>query len=207
MLAVNANGKSAIRDDGKYIWIKTDAVVDSGSVEVIGPKGIVDDNKIRETELSKTGKGYNAANRRKIKNMGEGPVVAESETGTTINFTAQLGDKVSKLLLGLSRAADAGNAALFNVDMDLIRKLAKLGSIPENLLVNKKTMVREEIKRTDGIYVHPMWIRREKPNTNLNLKSGHESFREATAGISGAIYFTADTVEGNDSQNPFEDLF
>ena len=52
--------------------------------------------------------------------------MAHSETGTNISFTAQLGDKVSKLLLELSRAADAGNAALFNVDMDLIRKLAKL---------------------------------------------------------------------------------
>ena len=91
-------------------------------MEVIGPKGIVDDDKIRDTELSRTGKGYNAANGRKIQNMGEGPVVAESETGTTINFTAQLGDKVSKSLLGLSRAADAGNAALFNVDMDLITR-------------------------------------------------------------------------------------
>ena len=58
------------------------------------------------------------------------------------------------------------------MDMDLIRKLARLGSIPENLMVNKKTLVREEIKRKDGIYVYPMWIRREKPNANTITTTG-----------------------------------
>ena len=71
-------------------------------------------------------------------------------------------------------------------------------------MVNKETMVMEEIKRKDGIYVYPMWIRREKPKKEEEGKTWSTA---ATTGTTGAKYFTADMVEGENSQNPFEDLF
>ena len=187
------------QDDGKYVWIKTDAVMDSGSVEVLGPPGLVDKDKVRETELSRNGLGYNAANGGKIRNLGEGPVVAKSETGMNLDFTAQLGDKISRLLIGLSRAADAGNAILFNVDQELIQKLAKSGNLKENMIVDKKTMAQGEIKRKDGIYVYPMWIRREKASVQNKI--------QYCEGISGSKHFTADMIEGQGVQDPWEDLF
>ena len=46
--------------------------------------------------------------------------------------------------------------------MNAIRELAKLSKIEENVIVDKRTGVKREIKDKRGMYVYPMTIRRKK---------------------------------------------
>ena len=46
--------------------------------------------------------------------------------------------------------------------MNAIRELAKLSKIEENVIVDKRTGVKSEIKDKRGMYVYPMTIRRKK---------------------------------------------
>ena len=176
--------------DDKYEWIKEEAVLDSGCMDILGPKRLVNPKNLRPTALSQQGKGYTAADQGAIKNLGEGDLEAVSETGMGLNCTAQIGDKLNRLLIGLSRAAEAGNAVLFNVDRDFLNRMAKERDITENMIVDKKTLARDEVKKKNGIYVYPMWVKREK--------------RDKV--ISGAKHFPVDFVEEDESKDPW-DLF
>ena len=158
--------------------------MDSGSAEILGPPALVPKSRRRETELSKNGLGYRAADGGKIKNLGEGEVEAMSEDGIPLKYTAQIGDNVSRLLIGLSRAAAAGNAVLFNVDRDFLQKMARENDVGPNLIVDKKTMIKGKIEEKDGIYTYPMWIKKHEENP-----------KTASSGISGAKYFHAGMVE------------
>ena len=159
-------------------------------MDILGPKRLVNPKNLRPTALSQQGKGYTAADQGAIKNLGEGDLEAVSETGMGLNCTAQIGDKLNRLLIGLSRAAEAGNAVLFNVDRDFLNRMAKERDITENMIVDKKTLARDEVKKKNGIYVYPMWVKREK--------------RDKV--ISGAKHFPVDFVEEDESNDPW-DLF
>ena len=96
--------------------------------------------------------------------MGEGKVKGISEDGVGVQMVAQEGDKIGRMLISVGRVTDEDNAVLFNVDHELIKRLAKLDSLPENMIVQKRSLKRSRIEKEKGLYVYPMWIKREKDN-------------------------------------------
>ena len=181
-------------------WIKVEAVVDSGTVATLSPPGIISEEDLKQTEWSKKGVGWTAADGGKIRNMGEGAIEAVSEEGINVDMTAQVGDKVGKILLAASKMAEAGNAVLLNVDRELIKRLARETEIHENMIVNKGSLVKSKVYNKGGLYVYPMWIKqkgKKKDDKSEEVKSG-------------AKYFTANMVDeqdGDNQFNPWVDLF
>ena len=55
------------------------------------------------------------------------------------SFTAQIGDKMKRLLIAVNKAVAAGNMVMFGGDMKTIRELAKRDHIDENMIVDKKS--------------------------------------------------------------------
>ena len=64
--------------------------------------------------------------------------------------------------MSVRKAAENGNMVIFGVNIDAIRKLAKLDKIEENVIVSHKTGIRSMIHDKNGMYVYPMAIRRKK---------------------------------------------
>ena len=101
-----------------------------------------------------------------MKNLGEGDMKGVSEDGVAIEFTAQVGEGVKKMLLSVKRACKSGNMIIFGADMKAIRELAKMDSIEDNVIVGTKSGIKSEIKEKNGMYVYPMTITRKKKNRN-----------------------------------------
>ena len=99
------------------------AIVDSGAIDTVCGPAHMDQEDIMETEASKRGMKYCAANGGHIKNMGEGDVKAKSMEGIPLEMKAQVGDKITKMLIAVRRACEAGNMVVFNVDREAIGKL------------------------------------------------------------------------------------
>ena len=125
-----------------------------------GPAHVAQEDR-RETKSSKDGVTYKAANGGSIKNIGEGDVKGKTSEGMPVNLTTQVGDKMSRMLISVSRAGQAGNAVLFNVDMKTIRELAKQDKIEPNLIVNKKAGTTSKILEKNGLYVYPIWVKKK----------------------------------------------
>ena len=69
----------------------------------------------------------------------------------------------------------AGNMVVFGGDLNSIRELAKRDSLDENFIVSKKTMTTSKIHEKRGLYVYPLWIRRDKgadPVQSVEVESG-----------------------------------
>ena len=94
------------------------AVIDSGSVETVCGAEHIDKESVTETEASRKGMRYMAADGGYIKNIGEGQVDGRSTEGIPIRMKAQVGDKITKMLIAVRRAAEGGNIVLFNVDKE-----------------------------------------------------------------------------------------
>ena len=136
--------------------------MDSGSIVTICPEGCLDDDQIKETPASKSGVGYNSADGGSIKNMGEGIIKAKSEDGIDVEFTAQVGDKIKRMLIAVCRAVDAGNMVVFGANRDSLKALAGMKDLDKNLIISNKTHVTSKIHERDGLYTYPVWIKRPK---------------------------------------------
>jgi len=85
-----------------------------------------------------------------------------SADGIPIDFTAQVGDKIKKLLISIRNCTKSGNMVIFGANIKAIRDLAKLDSVEENMLVGVKSGIRSKIEDKHGMYVYPMTITRKK---------------------------------------------
>jgi len=183
------------KKDPNYEWVKVDAVMDSGSVVTIGAMDHVDPTTVKESPASKAGMNYTAADGGNIKNIGEGDVVSRSEDGTEVRFKAQIGDKMTRLLIAIQRAVEAGNMVVFGSTPEAIKKLAKMATdgkeVPENLIMQKKSGTINTIKKKDGLYVYPLWI---KKKINKGTKG---------AGLSAHLDEMCKTCDGDESWLPF----
>ena len=74
-----------------------------------------------------------------------------------MQMKAQVGDKLSSILVSVSSACKAGNMVVFGADRDAIRRLAKLNRIPENAVINKKTMTTSMMREENGLYKYRIW--------------------------------------------------
>ena len=148
-------------EDKKGEWERIDAIVDSGAIDIVGGKKQVT-GTIRQTAASKAGKRWIAANGGAIQNEGEGDIKGQSAEGIPVNLTAQVGDKINKLLLSVGKMAAAGNAVMFNVDKKTLALLAGKDKIEPNMIVVKATGKTSKINQRDGgLYEYPIWVKKQ----------------------------------------------
>ena len=163
-------------------WIEIDAIVDSGAVDTICPKGMIGGNEINETDISRRRGKYASADGGAIENLGESKIEGESMMdGTQVGFTTQVGDKISRMLLAVRRMVESGNMVIFGADMKSIRKIAASDKIAKNVIVGKNGK-KSEIVDKDGMYVYPMKIKRKKKDAmdvgSINIKSVEDHLNE-----------------------------
>ncbi len=70
-------------------WERLRIRVDSGAIDTVGPKEITGAFKMWETEMSKRGIGYVAANGSGIKNYGEKKIVGYTDDGEGLSMKVQ----------------------------------------------------------------------------------------------------------------------
>ena len=61
---------------------------------------------------------------------------------------------------------------IFGANMKAIREFAKQSTIEENLIMDTRTGVKNEIKNKRGMYVYPMTIRRKKKKESNAMEIG-----------------------------------
>ena len=160
---------------GKSDWIEIDAIVDSGAVDTIAPKSMVDGLNIRQTEISKRNGKYASADGGVIQNLGECDMEGIAEDGTRMKLVTQVGDKIMNMLISVRRMVESGNMVVFGANHQAIRKLAACSKIEKNMIVGKGGQ-RTEIKDEDGMYVYKMRIKKGKNDMDLgNVNSGRNS--------------------------------
>ena len=67
-------------------WERVRVQIDSGAVDTVGPKEIARAFEMKETEMSKRGIGYVAANGSSIKNYGEKKIVGYTDDGESVSM-------------------------------------------------------------------------------------------------------------------------
>ena len=78
-----------------------------------------------------------------------------------------MGDRLSSILVSVSSACKAGNMFVLGADRDAIRRLARFDRVPENAVINKKTMTTSMMREENGLYKYR--IRRKKKEGDKEL--------------------------------------
>ena len=87
--------------------------------------------------------------------MGEGTIKGKSMENIPIDLKMQAGEGITKLLLSVRRAVNAGNQVVF-------------GSNDGHYIQNKKTGAKSKIIDKDGVYRYQFW----RKKTNDEKKKG-----------------------------------
>ena len=85
---------------------------------------------------------------------------------------------------------------IFGANMKAIRELARQSTAEENLIMDTKSGVKNEIKTKRGMYVYPMTIRRKKKKDGNAMEIG-------SAEVKGR--FESDNAFGGLKENDAED--
>jgi hypothetical protein len=100
---------------GEGDWEEVKITVDSGAVDTVGPRTLGKGIPLVETEASKQGKYYRAANDTKIAIHGKKNICGYTAEGTKIGIDVQIAD-VKKTLGSVRRICEAGNRVVFDED-------------------------------------------------------------------------------------------
>ena len=131
-------------------WEALRITVDSGAVDRVGPKGIASGFPTQDTEASRKGMYYRAANDTKIAIHRKKDISGYTNEGSAIGLEIQVVD-VKKALGPVRKMCEAGNRVVFDDD----------GSCVEN----KRTGERTTLTKERGSYILTNWIpsRRRRP--------------------------------------------
>ena len=131
--------------------------------------------ELKETEASRQGIKYVAANGHKITNVGQRKVQGITDEGIPLGITWQVAD-IKKPLASIGRMCDAGNVALFTCQGGFV--------VPEKALAdtlrkleNRASALR--MKRDNGVYSFNMRV--AKPSS----AAARESRREVASPLLG----------------------
>ena len=149
---VNAVPKTGQDADFETISV----TVDSGAYNTVGPPHIGTYFKIANTEASKSGRHYRAANGTPIKNYGQRVVRGTNEAGTPVSLPIQVAD-VNKVLGSVREMVKAGNKVVFDEDAN---------GKPCSYVEYKKTGMRTVIHDNNGNFQFA--IRVPKGETAVN---------------------------------------
>ena len=128
-------------------WEVIEVTVNSGAVATVGPKSVANAFPLEETEDSKSGHEFYAANGTPIDNYGKRRIEGTVEEGHQVNLTMQVTDVV-KVFGSVKQMVEAGNRVVFD----------KEGSYIEHKTSGKRTHMNEK----GGGYTFNMKIRRGK---------------------------------------------
>ena len=85
---------------------------------------------------------------------------------------------------------------IFGANMKAIRELAKQSTVEENLIMDTRSGVKNEIKTKRGMYVYPMMFRRKKKKDENAMEIGSAEVRGR---------FESDIVFGGFKEDDAED--
>ena len=123
-------------------WEKIRVQIDSGAADTVAPRHVARAFKLHETESSKNGMGFVAANGTKIVNHGERRVYGYTEDGSGISWRMTCAD-VHKVLGSVHKMNKGGNVVVLDGD--------------KSYMQNKKTGQKSRIHYENGQYVVYMW--------------------------------------------------
>ena len=127
-------------------WVRVSAGVDSCASNTVIPAKMFPGLKRRETEQSKAGNEFVAANGRKMKNQGQKVISFAMPDGEGKKIRAQIAD-VTRMLISVSNMTKAG----YGVHLD--------ESNP--YIQNVKTRKITKLRHKNGIFLLDMWINTE----------------------------------------------
>ena len=87
---------------------------------------------------------------------------------------------MSNLLVSVSSACEAGNMVIFGADQEAIRKLARMEKVPENAVINEKTMTTSQMRKDNGLYKYRIWRKKESENRLSVISEEGEKEKEKT---------------------------
>jgi hypothetical protein len=158
--------------DGGSEWVKVKAVFDSGAVETVTPKRTIGEGKMRATEMSRKGYHYSSADGGEITNLGEGDIEGISEDGIPVKLTAQVGDKINRTLIAARRVVGMGNMVILGADREALKRLSKMDKIEDHMIMDKKSGTLSKIYEEGGLYVYPIWMKKERNPTGESGEIG-----------------------------------
>ena len=130
---------------------KVTVKVDSCSVDNCAPKTTCQAFKLRQTEASKAGLKYRAANGSPINNYGERLVKGVTDDGQKTSMAFQIAD-VRTPLASVYQIVKAGNRVIFEKGQSRV----------ENLSNHRVTPIREN----HGSYEFDLWLPSQSQNNN-----------------------------------------
>ena len=119
-----------------------EAVVDSGAVDPVAPKGIFE-GTLEPSEMSLKGKKYRGPDGARIVNHGQMNVAFTSDEGAKCGLRWQIAD-VERPLIAVSYLTAARNEVIFEKDGGWVK--------------HKETGRSIRIQRKGGVYVMRMWV-------------------------------------------------
>ena len=124
-------------------WRQVNVVLDSGAADSVCPKDMAPWFEVVDSDASRAGVYYTAANGGKLYNLGQThiPIAMDNDYRTMATF--QVAD-VSRPLMSVSKVCEMGNRVVFGAGGGYILNLETGATIP--------------FETKDGIYVFKLWI-------------------------------------------------
>ena len=124
-------------------WTRVDCVLDSGAADSVCPRTMAPHFAIKDTESSRAGVYYTAADGGRISNVGETTVPVALENGIRTSATFQVAD-VSRPLMSVGKVCEMGNRVLFGAGGGYILNISTGSATP--------------FYKREGVYIFTMWI-------------------------------------------------
>ena len=124
-------------------WRYMELLVDSGAVDNVGDPRAFPEYRLRESDGSRSGLHYLAANNGKIKNEGELNLSCRSSEGMAFKLKMQ-GARVSRPILSVIRLTESGEDVIFKKNGGIIK--------------DTQTGVTTTFRRKHGIHVMGVWV-------------------------------------------------
>ena len=145
-------------------WRYVELLVDSGAVDNVGDPRTFPAYKLRESDGSRNGLQYFAANNGKIKNEGELNLSCRSSEGMPFKLKMQ-GAGVSRPILSVIRLTESCKDVIFKKNGGIIR--------------DTQTGVTTTFRRKHGIYVMGVWVK-TGPDNAAHTGNSKASFARRT---------------------------
>ena len=124
-------------------WERVRVQIDSGAIDTVGPKEMARAFEMKETEMSRRGIGFVAANGSGIKNYGEKKIVGYTDDGEGVSMRVQCAD-VKKVLCSVHKTNLGGNVVVLDGGRSYMQ--------------NKESGQKTKIHYAEGQYVMYLWL-------------------------------------------------
>ena len=138
-------------DRFKGEWERVPVTVDSGAIDSVIPKGVAQSVPVKETEASRRGLKYRAANGTSIANEGERSLKGYTNEANRVDMTMQVA-KVTKPLGSVRAMLKAGNRVVFDEG--------------DSFIMNKASGVKTVIEDRNGAFVFDIWVPKGKSESS-----------------------------------------